>query len=244
MLLISDFHSHILPAIDDGSKSVEESIALLEAQRAQGVEHVVLTPHFYPLSETPRDFLKRRDAAETELFMAMAMGPELPTVTVGAEVAYYGGMSESEDLKLLTLRGTTCILIEMPPAPWPKTVWRELCDIRDKQGLTPIIAHIDRYIRPMHTYGVPRKLQQLGITVQANANFFIRKETSSMALRMLKAGQIHLLGSDCHNLETRCPNLQTASNKIEQKLGREALERIRDTERKLLHRMDWNGVIK
>ena len=176
--------------------------------------------------------------------MAMAMGPELPTVTVGAEVAYYGGMSESEDLKLLTLRGTTCILIEMPPAPWPKTVWRELCDIRDKQGLTPIIAHIDRYIRPMHTYGIPRKLQQLGITVQANANFFIRKETSSMALRMLKAGQIHLIGSDCHNLETRCPNLQTASNKIEQQLGREALERIRDTERKLLHRMDWNGVIK
>jgi protein-tyrosine phosphatase len=58
MLCISDFHTHILPAMDDGSASVEESIALLELEAAQGVERVVLTPHFYPMRESPAEFLR------------------------------------------------------------------------------------------------------------------------------------------------------------------------------------------
>lgn len=244
MLPISDFHSHILPGVDDGSATVEESIALLEIEREQGVAHVILTPHFYPQSESPEDFLKRRDASEALLLRELVKHPALPTVTVGAEVAFYGGMSESEELSLLTLRGTDCILIEMPPAPWPKSVWRELCDIREKQGLLPIIAHIDRYIRPMHTYGIPKRLAQLGFPVQANANFFIRRETSRMALRMLKQGRIHLIGSDCHNVHTRCPNLSGAANKIEHKLGQDTLLRIRETENRILNRSELNGVIE
>ena len=64
---IIDFHSHILPGIDDGSRSVEESIALLQKEAEQGISHVVATPHFYPQLDTPERFLKRRAEAEAAL---------------------------------------------------------------------------------------------------------------------------------------------------------------------------------
>lgn len=234
MLMISDFHSHILPGMDDGSRNVEESIALLELEAAQGVRHVVLTPHFYPHNEAPDTFLRRRDKAETMLRTAIGERTDLPDLTIGAEVAYYLGMSQSEDLPLLTLRGTNCILIEMPPAPWPKSVWRELRAIREERGLIPIIAHVDRYIRPFRTYGIPKRLLEEGLLVQANANFFLYRDTERMALRMLKAGMIHVLGSDCHGMDVRRPNLQAAVVRIQQKLGREALCRISDIEHSIL----------
>ena len=64
---IVDFHSHILPGIDDGSSSMGESVALLHLEAEQGIHHVVTTPHFYPQYESPEVFLQRRDAAEAAL---------------------------------------------------------------------------------------------------------------------------------------------------------------------------------
>ena len=56
-----DFHTHILPKMDDGSKSTEESIAMLKMQAEQGIRWVVATPHFYAEHESPQDFLQRRN---------------------------------------------------------------------------------------------------------------------------------------------------------------------------------------
>lgn len=221
-----DFHSHILPGIDDGSKSVEESIALLRMEAEQGIDCVVATPHFYPRYDSPNKFLARRAEAEARLREAIANEPALPEVVVGAEVYFFRGMSQSEFLSELTIGGKQCILIEMPPAPWSEDIYRELEAIWDKWGITPIIAHIDRYIGPFRTYGIPKRLSQLPVLVQANADFFLEKATARMAMRMLKAEQIQLLGSDCHNLTSRKPNLGSALERIRQKLGEGVVEEI------------------
>lgn len=221
-----DFHSHILPGIDDGSKSVEESIALLRMEAEQGIDCIVATPHFYPRYDSPNKFLARRAEAEVRLREAIANEPALPEVIVGAEVYFFRGMSQSEFLSELTIGGKQCILIEMPPAPWSEDIYRELEAIWDKWGITPIIAHIDRYIGPFRTYGIPKRLSQLPVLVQANANFFLEKATARMAMRMLKAEQIQLLGSDCHNLTSRKPNLGSALERIRQKLGEGVVEEI------------------
>ena len=63
-----DFHSHILPGIDDGSKSVEMSIKMLRREAQQGISRVVATPHFYPQTDNPERFLRRRAEAERILF--------------------------------------------------------------------------------------------------------------------------------------------------------------------------------
>ena len=223
---VADFHTHILPGIDDGSADLQESLAMLREQAKQGISHVVATPHFYPRYDTPDAFLHRRKEAELRLRDAMAAQPGLPGLSVGAEVHYFPGISESDILPRLTIDEKACILIEMPLSPWTGSMYRELENIRIRQGLTPVIAHVDRYIRPFATHRIPEKLGDLPVIVQANASFFLDKATSRMALRMLQKDQIQLLGSDCHNLTDRAPNLGPAVERIGQRLGKEVFDRI------------------
>ena len=234
--MLVDFHSHILPGVDDGSASIEESLRMLQLEAEQGIAHVVATPHFYPRYDDPEQFLQRRNAAYAALTEQLRGREDLPSVTLGAEVYYFRGISDSQMLSRLTVGSSKCVLLELPPAPWPDSVYRELEEIRQKQGLMPIIAHIDRYIRPLQTYQIPRRLSQLPVLVQANAAFFLEKLTQPLALKLLRGGQIHLLGSDCHGAQTRRPNLGAAETVILRKLGPETLDRVRNYEGKVLKR--------
>ena len=232
--MVTDFHSHILPGIDDGSANVEESIRMLQMEASQGIRHVVATPHFYARYDAPEIFLEKRDAAEALLRERMRKLPGLPELSIGAEVYYFRGMSESEFLPRLTIQGKGCILIEMPQAPWTEESLREIEAIWTNRGILPIIAHIDRYIAPFRTHRIPEKLACMPVLVQANASFFLDRSTSAMALRMLKADRIQLLGSDCHNAGSRKPNLGEAADLIRRKLGPEALQRIAGYENRIL----------
>lgn len=227
-MAIIDFHSHILPGIDDGSASVEQSVAMLRAEAEQGIRHVIATPHFYAQHDKPEEFLRKRLEAENLLRGAMEAEPGLPKVSIGAEVLYFAGIADSQILPQLTLAGTGYILIELPMPPWSERVYKELENIWRKRDLTPVIAHVDRYITPLRTYRIPERLAELPVLVQANAEFFLQRATKKMALRMLKQGKIHLLGSDCHNMSDRAPNLKEALSLIEKKLGPGAIERICD----------------
>ena len=231
---IVDFHSHVLPGIDDGSKSVEQSIAMLKREAEQGITHVVATPHFYPRQDSPERFLQRRYESEMRLREEMAKYVGLPELTVGTEDYYFPGISESDAVFQLTIGGKRSILLEMALAPWTDRMYREMEELVLRRDLTVIVAHVDRYISPFRTHGIPNRLEQLPVLVQANAEFFLRRSTASMAMRMLKQGQIHLLGSDCHDLKTRSPELGSAVAAIEKKLGPEALTRIRQYQRDIL----------
>ena len=224
--MLTDFHSHILPGMDDGSADVTMSLEMLTRESAQGIARVVATPHFYARYEDPESFLRRRDQAEQKLRSAMVEKPNMPELLVGAEVHYFRGIAESEILPQLAIRGTGSVLVELPSGRWEDAICRELTDIWEKRGLTPIVAHIDRYIRPFRTHGLPRLLQQLPVLVQANGEFFLDRRTARLALNLLKADQIQLLGSDCHNLTDRKPELAEVVHRIETKLGRGPLEKI------------------
>lgn len=221
-----DFHSHILPGIDDGSACVEESVAMLQREAEQGITHVIATPHFYANYDNPERFLRRRADAEALLRGQMARCSGMPQLSIGAEVHYFHGISDSDVLSELTIDQKRCILIEMPCSVWTDGMYRELAQIYSKQGITPIIAHIDRYLSPFRTYGIPDRLEQLPVLIQANASFFLHSSTKRMALRMLKRNRIHLLGSDCHNLTDRAPNLGAAIETIKQCLGQEIIDWI------------------
>lgn len=229
-----DFHSHILPEIDDGSNSLEMSLQMLRMEAEQGITRVVATPHFYPQYDSPERFLRRRAVAEARLREAMENEPGLPELSIGAEVYFFHGISDSDVISELTIDQKGCILIEMPEAPWSDAMYRELEGLYVKRGILPIVAHVDRYISRFHTHGIPKKLMQLPVLVQANAEFFLEKSTASMALRMLKADGIHLLGSDSHNLSSRKPNLGEALGVIKKRLGAEPLSRIHSYEKDVL----------
>ncbi len=224
--MVTDFHSHILPGIDDGSAGLTQSLEMLAEEARQGISHVVATPHFYAGHHSLSEFLEKRARAEECLRRAMLDCPGLPRISVGAEVHFFRGMSESDALPQLTISGKNGILIEMPPAPWSRQIYRELEEIALQRGLIPIVAHVDRYISPFRTHRIPQDLGEIPVLVQANAGFFLKAATAPMAMSMLRSGRIHLLGSDCHNMEDRKPNLGPAVSRIRQRLGTEALDRI------------------
>ena len=229
-----DFHSHILPGVDDGSRSVEESLEMLRAEARQGIGTVVATPHFYANHDTPERFLRRRAAAWEMLQTAMALEAGLPEIILGAEVYYFSGISDSDQLHRLTTGQKRYIMLEMPTVPWTQNMYQEMENIYTKHGITPIIAHIDRYISPLRHRQILDRLEDLPVLVQANSDFFLRPMAAPLALRMLKEKRIHLLGSDCHNCSTRKPELGRAIEKIEKYLGASALEHLRFYEETVL----------
>ena len=236
--MVVDFHTHILPEVDDGSASIEESLALLSAQMQQGIQCVIATPHFYAHHDKPERFLRRRQMAADRLRAAVGEQNGYPQIKLGAEVYFFSGMSDSESLNHLTIGEKKYILLEMPFVDWTNQFFQEMEAIYIKQGITPIIAHVDRYIRPFRTCGIPERLMDLPVLVQANASFFTKASTRRMALRMLSRDQIHLLGSDCHNMSTRKPNLGEAVEIILDRLGPEAVERINSYERTVLSNLE------
>lgn len=233
-MMISDIHSHILPGIDDGSGSLQESLELLRLEAEQGIRRVAATPHFYPQRDTPEAFLKRRARAEAQLREELQKNGDLPEIVAGAEVYFFPGISQSECLEQLTIGSGRYLLLEMPMAPWTDAMYREMEGICTNFGITPVIAHVDRYISPFRTHGIPERLTQLPVLVQANASFFLKRSTRNMAIRMLRSGKIHVLGSDCHNLTHRRPNLAEAVQVIQNRLGAEALDQIRQYEEEIL----------
>lgn len=220
-----DFHSHILPKTDDGSSSSDESIEMLSLARQQGIRHMVATPHFYASDESPDEFLSRRNASYNRL-KSKSEGLSLPAVIPGAEVGFFEGMSDCDDLKKLIITGTSLLMVEMPVCRWSDRMLFELVSIYEKQGIIPLIAHVDRYIRLLHDKKLIDKFNGMPAIIQANSSFFIDKKTSRLALSLLSKEKIHLLGSDCHNTSTRPPNLGTACKIISEKIGDDAVNRI------------------
>lgn len=226
-----DLHSHILPGIDDGSQSVEESRALLALLREQGVETVVATPHFYANLDNPEDFLRRREEALARLDWAEE---QLPRILLGAEVAYFDGMSHSADLPRLQLENTGLVLVEMPFTAWTQRMIREVCQLPLQTGLTPVLAHVGRYRRKDQLPKFKRQLLEQGVLFQCNAEALLSIKDRRWTLSLLKKGNIHFLGSDTHNLTTRPPQLAQAAAVITQRLGADALAQLTAINKELL----------
>ena len=224
-LNIADMHSHILPALDDGASDAEISVQMLKMSAEQGVSRIVATPHFYPEKESPDEFLSRRSASVEMLLPHLHSG--LPSVYVGAEVAYFIGIGRSQDMKRLCIADTKYIMVEMPFERWSDSVIENLIAMKTVLGLSPIIAHIERYILQQ-----PRKtleaLAQAGILIQANSEFFTSRKTARRARSLLSRGLIHLLGSDCHSTECRAPNIGSALKALEGVAAAEELDFVSD----------------
>lgn len=222
-----DFHSHVLPEMDDGSGSVEESLAMLRASAEQGIDRVAATSHFYPMENSPKQYLQRRAAAAERL--RRAWQPGLPRLLLGAEVYFFEGMSAVRELDALRLEGTELLLLEMPFHPWTERMIKELLAVHGRRGMTVVLAHIERYFR-FQPKEIWDDLLREGVLMQCNAEFFLSWKTRRRARRMLAEGRIHLLGSDCHNMTARPPRLGEALSAMKRP-ERRALE---DSVRRLL----------
>ncbi|MCD7743876.1 MAG: capsular polysaccharide biosynthesis protein [Lachnospiraceae bacterium] len=225
---IIDFHSHILPGIDDGSADVDTSLQMLSISQSQGVDRIVASSHFYAEKEGVDAYLQRRQSAYEALMAART--DAAPEIIPGAEVYFFTGISQAEATVQLCIEGTNLMLLEMPFATWSSSVIDEVQALIQKRGIRIIIAHLELYLHiPGNSPWIDRLLE-LPVIVQINAGSLLDWRTRRPLITMFKNGTAHLLGSDCHDLHRRSPNLAKGRAVLEKKLGSG-----------ILQQMDWFG---
>lgn len=206
-----DFHSHILPNMDDGSESIQISLGILRTSFAQGVDTILATSHYYADEEYPDSFLQRRKDRLEELQDAMFCAPEVfPNILPGAEVLYFPGIGNAKEIAALTIAETDLILIEPPMLPWRDAMLDDIASLRESQNCIPVIAHVDRYMERLGDNSLIDRVLERDMYVQVNADCFLNPKLQRMAFQNLKSGKIHVIGSDCHDLSSRAPNLAAA----------------------------------
>ena len=226
-----DFHTHCLPAIDDGAEDVATAKAMLKAVGDQGVGAVVATPHFYWGDHSVDTFLQHRRAALEALQPFMAGLPELK---LGAEVLLREGISRV-DLRPLCLEGTDVLLVELPFMRPPGWLVEELENIAYNQQLTIMLAHLDRYMPWYSTERIGMLLELPDVIVQLNADALADRHYSKALYKWLPTPARLVLGSDMHNTTDRAPVLEQAIARMEKKrFSREWLERMERTTWELL----------
>ena len=222
-----DFHSHILPGIDDGSRNTEMTGRMLAMEGDQGVQKVVATPHFYASSMSFDAFLSRRkdavDRVRSEFYEQAGKG--LPRIIVGAEVYYFPGMGRS-DLSALCIEGTNLLMLEMPFAQWNETVLKDVTDMIRRQKLKVILAHVERYYRFQKKRKIWDSVFELPVIAQFNAGCLTRFRDRRLALKFMKEDYPVILGSDCHNMSSRSPNLDRGRAVVLKMSGQGKLDEI------------------
>lgn len=227
---IIDLHSHILPHMDDGSKSFEMSLQMLTAMADQGVTTVCSTSHYYVQHETIRQFLQRREGVWQRLRDVLeSEHKSFPKIRLGAEVAYFPGIAECKQLDYLCLEGTRTLLLEMSFREWIPRQVEEVASLCLDQGYQVILAHPERFSYMKSYWDDLEQMLSLPIAFQVNADSLLHWRSRKLALELLRSTSNPLVASDCHNLTMRPPRLGKARVVIEKKLGAEVLARMDET---------------
>lgn len=228
-----DFHTHILPQIDDGAKNLDASLEMLAMQRSQGVEKVLLTPHYYGRQFGPKQFLEKRLEAFERLRPHI---PEGIKTRLGAEVHFTGvNVPDYEELCSLAIEGTKYILIEFPfNNAWTGQMFEKLSDFIADTGYTPIIAHIERYQEIWRKPSLVKNLTDMGCLLQVNARAFTDKRDKKLAFALLKHGFVHCIGSDAHDATGRAPNMSETKSVFREAGLEVEWEHVQEMMRKVL----------
>lgn len=196
-----DIHSHILPGIDDGSGSMEESIEILKNAFKNGVTDLVLTPHYIFGSTYNADNIKKE-----ELFNKLKNQAKLEQIPInlylGNEVFVENNMLEMlEKNQIMTINKTSYLLFELPLNNSYQGIYNLLFKLKTS-GIQPVIAHPERYTIFKNNPELIVKMLEQGALFQSNIGSFYGKygnEARDLSILLLKHHAIHFISSDIHH---------------------------------------------
>ncbi|MBE7056209.1 MAG: capsular polysaccharide biosynthesis protein [Ruminococcaceae bacterium] len=206
----TDFHTHILPAMDDGPKEAAVSVRMLCKLKEQGVSRVCLTPHYIHHREPVGDFINRRKESFEKLLLEIKkQGKEenVPELKLGAEVSLENGLLEEEKLRALCYENTDMILLEMPFVTPDEQTFYLIENIALKYKVRPVIAHLDRYVKFLNREKIGRILDIPDVIIQINSSATGFFGCRSFVKNLMKTGVPMVLGSDCHDEVRRPPKI-------------------------------------
>jgi len=218
-----DFHSHILPKIDDGSRSIEESVELLDMMAEDGVDIVCATPHFYSHKISIDGFINRRNEAYETL--KPYIKPEHPKILLGAEVLYNHSLISCEDINKLCLEGTDYLLWEMPYTKITSGIVDDTEMLAGSNKIKLMIAHIERYLN-FTSYDELASLMSLDVIGQINAVSLTRFSGRRLCKKLFADSFVYILGTDYHRPSSDHVLLGEAENILKKKFDERMIGRI------------------
>ena len=233
-----DVHSHILPDFDDGAKTVEESLQLIDELKKQGVTNISLTPHFYTNEMSLEDYLQKRQEAFEKFKPYIPAGIN---VVLGCEVYVTDYMFNNSDLSALTYGNSRYILTEFPYGThFSEKTMQKFYMLMQNYKLIPVMPHVERYPHLMDNPSTIRDLRELGVLIQTNISNYTKDASFLKKRKLLKyisKGLIDLLGSDTHSMTHNPPDVFTeAMRTITQKCGAEHMGRMMNNARDLFNK--------
>ena len=205
-----DFHTHILPGVDDGAGSNEIALSMLRVLQHTNVDLVIATPHYFSLDESPKDFLQRVRKVYAD-FTAQAECRFL----LGAEIYLDRGLLLKEDLGELCIEGTDLLLLELPVSQYRDWMYQTITGIVSIYGVRPVIAHVERVLSRISKKDLEQLMDIPGICFQFNHTAFTSWKAMRFLKILIKRGYPVFFGSDCHDIASRPPTDVKGYDKIE-----------------------------
>lgn len=217
-----DLHSHILPGVDDGPATLEESLEIARRAAADGVRVIAATPHVRDDYPTQPGTMERLVAEVRAAIQREGIPIE---VRPGGEIAidWLDRLSESDLIRFGLGGSPHYILVEFPYAGWPLSLHEWVFRLVTRQ-VTPVIAHPERNADVQAKPEELRPLVDAGALVQVTAASLegrIGRPSRSAAQAMIENGLAHLLASDAHTPDVREAGLLAAAEAVgDSKLAR------------------------
>lgn len=229
-----DFHSHIIPNIDDGSRSIEETFNLLKEAKEAGFESVILTSHYienyYETNVPERDMWVK---AISENLQDKGIDINL---YLGNEIYMSDNMMQLLiDGKASTINNSCYVLFEMPLNVEPMNLYDVIYSLQENK-LIPVLAHPERYKFIQKEPELVSDLIEKGVLMQANYGSILGQygdKAEIIVRKFLESNMIHFLGSDVHRPNTIYKRIPQALEEIEEIVGKQKLEELTNINPKL-----------
>lgn len=254
-----DIHTHILPEIDDGSQSMDETLSMLRQAYSEGIRTIIATPH----CGIRNPAFDRTDAADLIAEVQEAADIETPGVKIipGNELYYTEGIVEALNRgDVCTLGDSSYALVEFGLDDSFDRMSRCIQDMI-WNGYKPVIAHLERYICLEGNLGMVDRLIEMGAAVQINCRSFMHREShegagirwitgrsragfalerkTRWAYALLDNGLVHLIASDCHDDDVRRPVLRQTLEAMQDRCSEDMLADIAVNNPRRLLENDW-----
>lgn len=223
-----DIHCHLLFEVDDGSESIKESVDMLQYAAEQGVDAIILTPHYRHgmfAYDKPKILAHYKELLPygRENGIRLELGCEYHVNSQMIERLLSGSC--------LTLAGTQYVLTEYEYHTEYSYI-RQNTEELLRQGMIPVIAHAERYRAMTEKVERAHELQAMGAYIQVNCDAVLGldgREAKRYTKKLLKTGGVNIIASDSHGIEDRVCHMDRCYDYVSRKFGEDVAERLLET---------------